>query len=111
MAPHVGRRALALRYIRDAVLTPTVIGFVTWYLASRFHLPYKPLVVVCGVVVGWPVKFSLKVRYDGWRRARRARELGAVTASEWRGKLFGDIDAARELLETSKNGVIGKCLS
>ena len=111
MAPYVGRRVIALRYIRDSVLTPAVIGLVTWYLASRFHLPYKPLLVVCGVVVGWPAKFSLKVRYDGWRRARRARALGAVPASELRGKLFGDIDAAQELLESSKNGFIGKFYS
>jgi hypothetical protein len=111
MAPHVGRRILALRYIRDAVLTPTVIGLVTWYLASRFHIPYKPLLVVCGVVVGWPAKFSLKVRYDGWRRARRARALGAVSAAELRGKLLGNVDAAQEMLETSRDGFIGKFLT
>lgn len=111
MSPHVGRRILALRYIRDTVLTPTVIGLVTYYLASRFHLPYKPLLIFCGIIVGWPVKFSLGIRYETWRKARRAGELGAVPASESRGKLFGDIDVLQEVLEMSKNGFIGNSLS
>lgn len=108
MAPRVGRRVLALRYIRDTVLTPTVIGLVTWYLATRFRLPYKPLLVICGIVVGWPAKFSLRVRYEGWRRARDARALGAVPALESRGKLFGDIDVVQEIQDMSHNGFIGK---
>ena len=111
MVPLVGRRILALRYIRDTILTPAVIGLVTYYLATRFRLPYKPLLVVCGVAVGWPVKFSLKVRYDIWHRALRAKAFGAVPASVSRGKSFGDADVAREMQEMGRNGLIGKCLS
>ena len=108
MAPLVGRRILALRYIRDAVVTPTVVGLVTYYLTSRFRLPYKPLLVLGGVLVGWPAMFSLRVRYQGWCRARRAKALGAVPAPESRGKSFGDIDVAREIQDMGKNGFIGK---
>lgn len=64
---------------------------------------------MCGVVVGWPVKFLLEVRYEGWRRAHRARELGAVlAASGSRGKLLGDMDVAWEMREINKNGFIGR---
>ena len=111
MAPLLGRRILGLQYIRDTILTPTVIGLVTYYLASRFRLPYKPLLVAFCVVVGWPVKFSLRVRYDSWRRARRARDFGAVSASESCGKLFGNADVANEMHEMSRNGLIGTFLS
>lgn len=111
MAPLVGRRVLALRYIRDSILTPTVIGLVTHYLASRFRLPYKPLLDLGGVLAGWAVIFSLRVRVRGWRRAYRARALGAVPAVESRGRLLGDIDVARELHDMSKNGFMGKYLS
>lgn len=108
MSSHVGKRVLALRYIRDTILAPTVIGLVTYYLVSRFRLPYKPLLVACGVIVGWPVKFSLRVRYQGWYRGYRARALGAVPSSEARGKLFGDVDVLQEIKESSKDGNIGK---
>ena len=111
MAPHVGRRILALRYIRDTIFTPTAIGLVTWHLATRFHLPYKPLLIACCIFIGWPIKFSLRVRYESWRRARNARALGSVPPLESRGKLFGDIDIAQEIQEASKNGFIGKRVS
>ena len=111
MAPYVGKRVLALRYVRDSIIAPTVIGTVTYYLASRFGLPYKPLLVLGGILVGWPAKFSLMVRYQGWRRAYRARALGTVPAIESRGRWLGNIDVARELQDMSKNGFMGKYLS
>ncbi|KAF9650971.1 cytochrome P450 [Thelephora ganbajun] len=108
MTPHIGRRVLALRFIREIILAPTVIGFTIYYLAWQFGLTYKPLLVVGGVIVGWPIKFSLRVRYESWRRTRRASEIGAVTASESRGKLFGDIDVVQEVQEIDKNGFVGE---
>jgi len=108
MAPHIGTRILALRFIRGIILTPTVIGLAIYYLASRFSLPYRPLLVVCGVVVGWPIKFSLRVRYEGWCRARRARTFAAVPALESRGRLFGDIDALHGVQEADKSGFVGE---
>jgi len=39
---------------------------------------------------------------------RKARAFGAVSASESRGKLFGDVDALREVQETDKSGFVGK---
>ena len=94
--------------IPSSILHPTVVGLVTYYLTSRFHLPYKPLLVLGGVLVGWPAMFSLRVRCQGWRRARRAKALGAVPASECRGRSFGDIDVAREIQDMGKNGFIDK---
>lgn len=108
MAPYVGRRVLALRYLRDTLVTPAVIGLVAYYLASRFSLPHKPLLVVCSIIVGWPAKFSLWVRYERWSRACRARTLGAVPAQEMPGKMFGCIDLVQEIQESSKNGFIGE---
>jgi len=111
MAPHVGRRVLALQFLRKIVLAPTAIGFSVYFLASWFGVSYTPLLVLCGITVGWPIKFSLGVRYDGWRRTRRARALGVVPASESRGKLFWDIDLVQELQELDKNGFVGEFLS
>ena len=111
MAPTVGRRILALRYIRDAALAPVVIGSATYYLALRLNLPYKPLLVLCSIVVGWPVKFSIWIRYESWRRTRRAHAIGAVAASESRGRSFGDIDIVQELQKTNRGGFIGEYLS
>jgi hypothetical protein len=105
--PNVGRRVLALRYIRDTILAPTVIGLIVHYLATRLDLPHKPFLVLCGIVVGWPVKFSLAVRCQGLHRTWKARALGAVPAFEIRGKLFGNIDTVQEVNEASKNGFIG----
>lgn len=110
MAPHVGRQVLALRFIQKTILAPTAIGLAVYCLASRFGMTHKPLLVVCSVIVGWPIKFSLGVRYESWRRTRRARALGAVPASESRGKFFGDIDAIQEIQEVDKNGFIGEFL-
>jgi hypothetical protein len=100
-----------LRYIRRMIVTPTFIGLAVYYLASRFRLPRKPLLVACGILVGWPVKFSLQVRYDGWRRARRAWGFSAITAPESRGKLLGDIDIIQELQEMESNGFLGTFMS
>ena len=113
MDPCVERRVLAMRFIRKAILAPTAIGFATYYLALRFGLTYKPLLVLCGIVVGWPVKISLGVRYEGWRRTRKARALVAVTASESRGKLLCDVDIIQELQQMAKDGFIGEfiCLA
>ena len=108
MGPYIGRRALAIRFIRGRILAPTAIGSIIYYLASRLDLAHKPLLVMCGVIIGWPIKFSLGARYEGWHRARRARVLGAVTASESRGKLFGDIDAVQEIQRINKNGFVGR---
>ena len=108
MSPHTGRRLLALRIIQRIILAPTAIGLAVYYLASRFSLPHKPLLVTCGVVVGWPIKLSLAARYEGWRRTRRARALGAVTANESRGKLFGGMDVLQELQKADKSGFIGE---
>lgn len=108
MSPHVvGRRVLALRYIRDTFVTPAVIGLMVHYLAARFNLPHKPLLIACGIIVGWPAKFSLWVRFRGLHRAWRAKALGAVIATENRGKRFGDIDTIQELKDASANGFIG----
>jgi hypothetical protein len=82
-----------------------------YYLASRFELAHTPLLVACGIVVGWPVKVSLGARYERWRRMRRARALGAVPASELRGKLLGDIDIVWEVEEINKNGFVGEFLT
>lgn len=108
MASLTGRRVLAMRFIRRAILAPTAIGFATYHLASRFGLVYKPFLVLCSIIIGWPIKYSLGVRYEGWRRTRKAGTFGAVTASELRGKLFGDIDVLRELQEMDKNGFVGE---
>ena len=108
MSLHVGRRILAMRFIRRIILAPTVIGFVAYHLASRFNLAYKPLLVLCGVIVGWPIKISLGIKYERWIRMRRAKAFAAVTASELRGKLLGDIDILQELQEFDKNGFLGE---
>ena len=42
------------------------------------------------------------VRYGSWRRARRARALGAVPVFESCGKLFGDIDVIRKIQENER---------
>jgi len=99
-----------VRFICKAILAPTVIGSAAYYLASRFGLAYKPFLVLCGIVVGWPVKFSLEVRYEGWHRACGAMALGAVTTSGSRRTLFSDIDVMREIQEISKNGFIGELI-
>jgi len=111
MAPYVGRQVLALRFIRRIIVAPTAIGFAVYFLASRFDIPYKPLWAVGGIIIGSPIKFSLGVRYGSWRRARRARALGAVHAFESCGKLFGDIDVIRKIQENEKNGSVGEFLS
>ena len=108
MAPHVRRRVLALHFLRKIILAPTAIGFAVYFLASWFGISYIFPLVVCGVTVGWAIKFSLGVRYESWRRARRARALGAVPASESRGKLFGDMDLIQEIQETDRNGFVGE---
>ena len=108
MSPHTGRRVLALRFILRTILAPTAIGLTVYYLASRFSLPHKPLLVACSVVVGWPIKFSLGARYKGWRRTRRARALGAVPAFESRWKLLGDTDVVQEVRKTDMTRFSGK---
>ena len=99
-----------MRFIRKTILTPTAIGFAVYYLASRFRLAYKPLLVLCGIIVGWPIKVSLGARYGGWRRMRKARAIGAVPATEMRGKWFGDIDVVQELQRMAKDGFVGELL-
>lgn len=105
-----GRRVLAIQFICKALLAPTAIGFTVYYLALQFGLAYKPLLALCGVIVGWPVKASLGVRYRGWRRTHKARAFAAVTASESRGKLFYDIDILQELRRMIKDGFIGELI-
>jgi len=107
MSPHVRRRVLAVRFICRIILAPTAIGFTIYYLASRFGLAYKPLLVLCGVVICWPIKYLLEVKYEGWRRTWKARALGAVTASEPDWKPFGVLG---EIQETFKNGFIGELI-
>jgi len=107
-APQLGRRIFALRFVWGIFLAPTVIGLSTYYMASRFGLDYRPLLAICGIIIGWPIKFSLGVRYEGWRRTRNAMALAAVTASELRGKLFGDIDLLRDAQKANKTGFIGE---
>ena len=98
-----------MQFICKAVLAPTVIGSTIYYLASRFGLAYKPLLVLCGIVVGFPIKFSLGVNYGSWDRTRRARAVGAVPApSESRRNLLCGIDVLREIQEINKNGFIGE---
>ena len=108
MAPHIRRRVLAARFMCGIILAPTTIGFTIYYLASRFGLAYKPFLVLCGIVVGWPIKYSLGTKYESWRRTWKARALGAVTASEPGWKSFAGIGALREIQETVKNGFIGE---
>jgi len=108
MAPRLGRWLFALRFVWGIFLAPTVIGLATYYMASRFGLEYRPLLAICGIIIGWPIKFSLEVRYQGWRRTRNAKALAAVTASELRGKLFGDIDLLRDIQKANKNGFVGE---
>lgn len=108
MAANTRRRLLAVRFICGLVLAPTVIGLIVYHLASWFGLAYKPFLVVCGVIVGWPISFSLTVGYEGWRRTRNARAAGAVTASEPHWKSFGSIGVIQELQEITKNGFIGE---
>lgn len=110
MGPYVRRRVQAMWLVRRAILAPALIGLVVYYLTSRFSLAYKPLLILCGVIVGWPVKISLGIRYEGWRRAHRARELSAATASESRGKLFCDIDVLWELRRMDKDGFVGELI-
>jgi len=107
MAPHMRRRVLAARFVCGIILAPTAIGFTVYYLASRFGLVYKLFLVLCGVVVGWPIKYSLEVKYESWRRTWKARALGAVTASEPHWKPFGVLG---EIQETIKNGFIGELI-
>jgi len=97
-----------MRYICRTILAPTVIGSAVYYLASRFGLAYKPFLVLCSVVVGWPIGVSLGAGYDIWRREHRARAFGAVTASQSRWKPFSDIHLLRDLLGANKNGFIGE---
>ena len=113
MDHYVGRRVLAMRFICKTILAPTAIGCAVYHLASWFGLAYKPLLVLCGVIVGWPIKISLRVRYEDWRRTHKAKALSAVTASESPGKSFYDISALRELHRMDKNGFIGEfvCLT
>ena len=92
------------------MLAPTAIGFTIYYLTLRFGLAYKPFLVLCGVVVGWPIKYSLEAKYESWHRTWKARALGAVTASEPGGKSFGGMGALGEIQETIKNGFIGELL-
>lgn len=110
MVLHAGRRILAIRFIRGIILAPMVVGFVAYYLASRFSFAYKPLLVLCGIIVGWPIKISLSIKYEGWRRMRKARAAAAVTASESRGRLLADADTLLELLEFNKNGFVGELI-
>ena len=105
---YVGRRVLAIRFIRKTISAPTAIGFAVYYLASWLGLTRKPLLVLCGVIFGWPIKASLGARYEGWRRTHKAKALAAVTASEPPGKLFGAISTLRELLRMGKSGFIGE---
>jgi len=108
MAPHIRRRLLAVRFICRIILAPTAIGFTIYYLASRFGLAYKPFLVLCGVVVGWPIEYSLEARYEGWHRTWKARAIGAVTASEAGWKSFGGMSVLGEIQETIKNGFVGE---
>ena len=110
MGPYVGKRVLAMWYIRKVILAPMAIGVAAHYLASRFGLSYKPLLVLCSIIVGWPVKISLGVRYEGWRRTLKAKALDAVTATESHGKLFCDIDILQELQRANENGFIGELI-
>ena len=109
VAPHISRRVHAIRYICRTILPPTVIGSVVYYLASGFGA-YKPFLVLCGIIVGWPIKVSLGAKFEGWRRARRARALGAVTAPQRHRKLFDNIEVLREIQEVNKNGFIGELM-
>ena len=108
VAPHISKRLHAIRYICRIILAPTVIGSAVYYLTSRFGLTYKPFLVLCGIVVGWPITFSLGVKHEGWRRERRARAFGAVTAPQSRWKLFSDLDVLREIREINKSGFVGE---
>jgi len=108
MAPHIKRRVLAVRFICRIILAPTAIGFTVYYLASRFGLAYKPLLVLCGIVVGWPIKYSLGAKYESWHRTWKARAFSAVTASEPGWKSFGGVGALGEIQETIKNGFVGE---
>ena len=110
MASHNRRRVLAVRFICKTLLAPTVIGSAVYYLASRFGFAYKPFLVLCGIVVGWPVKFSLGVRYGDWYRRRRAMALGAVTAPGSRWELSNDMSVLRDMQEANKNGFIGELI-
>lgn len=107
-APHIRRRALAIRFICGVLSTPAVIGFAVYHLTLRLGLAYKPFLVLCGIVFDWPINLSLAARYSGWRRACRARALGAVTASESPWKTFTGVDVLWELREISRNGFIGE---
>ena len=97
-----------MRYVCGTILTPTIIGSTVYYLASRFGLVYKPFLVLCSIVVGWPIKVSLGAGLEGWHRTHRARALSAVTAPQSRQKLFNDLDVLREIQEINKNGFIGE---
>lgn len=111
MATHIKRRLLALRFICGSMLAPTIIGSTVYCLASRFGVAYKPLLVLCGIIIGWPTKFSLGITYGAWHRARRAKAVGTVPASsELRWNLFSEIDVMRELQETNKNGFVGELI-
>ena len=110
MTHHTRRRILALRFICEVILAPVAIGFTVYCLASRFGLAYKPFLVLCGVVVGWPIKYSLEVRYEDWRRMWKAKAIGAVTANEPGWKSFGGIDVVLEIQESIKNGFIGELI-
>jgi len=88
------------------------ISFSVHLLASRFDIPYKsPWVDVGGAIIAWPIEFSLGVRYEHRRRARRARALGAFPTSEFRGKLCGDINIIEGIQENEKNSFVGELLS
>ena len=97
-----------MRLICRAILAPMVIGSAAYYLASWFDFAYKPFLVLCGVIVGWPIKFILGIRYDGWHRTRRARAFGAVTPSEPRWKSSSHINIMGEIKEINENGFIGE---
>ena len=97
-----------MRFVCRILLAPTAIGFAIYYLASWFGLAYKSFLVLCGIAIGWPIKYSLEVRYEAWRRTRKARALGAVTAPESGWKSFGGIGPLGEIQETVKNGFVGE---